>query len=131
VDLKEEIPSIYGDEDRLMEVFKQILDNAAKFTKRGKIIVEASKTGEMVKVCVKDTGIGIRKEDRQNIFEGFTQVDGSHTREQEGLGLGLPIARKIVELHGGRMWMKSKQGKGTEFFFTLPIKPTGVRHNEI
>jgi signal transduction histidine kinase len=131
VDLKDELPGVYGDEKRLRQVIHQLLDNAAKFTRAGKITVEAAKTGEMLKVCVRDTGIGIRKEARKNIFEGFVQADGTHTREGEGLGLGLSISRKIVELHGGRMWFNSQLGRGSEFFFTLPLKPTTVRHNEI
>lgn len=131
VDLKGEVPGVYGDEIRLREVFRHLLDNAAKFTEQGKITVGASKAGEMIKVSIKDTGVGIRKEARKNIFDGFAQADGGHTRNHEGLGLGLSISRKIVELHGGRMWFKSQLGKGSEFFFTLPLKPTTVRHNEV
>lgn len=131
VELRDELPGVYGDEKRLRQVIHHLLDNAAKFTRHGKITVEAAKAGEMLKVCVRDTGIGIRKGARKNIFDGFVQADGTHTREGEGLGLGLSIARKIVELHGGRMWFTSQLGKGSEFFFTLPLKPTTVRHNEI
>jgi len=131
VDLKERLPSVYGDEQRLVQVLRHLLDNAAKFTKAGRITVEASKAGEMLKVCVRDTGTGIRREARNNVFDGFYQADGSHQRESEGLGLGLSISRKIVELHGGRMWFKSTLGKGSEFFFTLPLKPTSVKYNEI
>lgn len=131
VDLKDELPGVYGDEKRLRQVIHHLLDNAAKFTRVGKITVDAAKAGEMLKVCVRDTGIGIRKEVRKNIFEGFVQADGTHTREGEGLGLGLSISRRIVELHGGRMWFESQLGRGSEFFFTLPLKPTTVKHNEI
>ncbi len=130
IDLTDGVPSVYGDEQRVRQVLHHLLDNAAKFTSQGKITVKAAKTGEMLKVCVKDTGVGIRKEARKNLFDGFYQADGSHTRNSEGLGLGLSIARKIVELHGGRMWFTSALGKGSEFYFTLPLKPTGVRHNE-
>ena len=119
-------PGVYGDEQRLRQVFKHLIDNAVKFTKRGKISVNAEKCGEMLKVCVKDTGIGIDKEKQKAIFEGFCQADGSITREYEGLGLGLAISKKLVELHGGRMWLQSQIGKGSTFNFTLPLKPAGM-----
>lgn len=131
VDLKDGVPGVYGDESHLRHVLRHLLDNAAKFTKRGKITINATKAGEMLRVCVKDTGVGIRKESRKHLFEGFYQEDGSHTREHEGLGLGLFISRKIIECHGGRMWMKSKLGRGSEFYFTLPLKPTGIPSNEV
>lgn len=130
MDLQEQVPGVYGDENRLRQVIRQLLDNAAKFTKRGKITVSAARTGEMLKVCVKDTGSGISREVQKNVFNGFYQVDSGANREHEGLGIGLTIARKIVELHGGHMWCKSKKGQGSEFYFTLPLKPTGVRYNE-
>jgi len=131
IDLKEEIHGIYGDEARLKEVLYHLIENAAKFTKRGKITVEASKVGEMAKVCVRDTGTGIRKEHINSLFDGFIQKDGNHSYKAEGLGIGLTLSRKIVELHGGRMWFKSRFGRGSEFFFTLPLKPTSMRQNEI
>jgi len=126
VRLGEETPGIYGDEARLRQVLKHIMDNAAKFTKRGKICVDAEKCGEMLKLKIKDTGIGIAKEKQRSIFEGFTQADGGADREHEGLGLGLAISKKLVELHGGRIWLTSRPGKGSEFFLTLPLKPIGV-----
>lgn len=122
----EETPGIYGDENRLRQVMKHLLDNAAKFTKRGKISIEAEKCGEMLKLSVKDTGIGIAREKQKSIFEGFKQADDGMTREHEGLGLGLAISKKLVELHGGRIWLTSKPGHGSEFSFTLPLKPIGV-----
>lgn len=124
--VSDETPGVYGDEQRLKQILKHLLDNAAKFTKRGKITVDAMKCGEMLKVCVKDTGIGIASEKQRSIFEGFCQVDGSETREHEGLGLGLAISKKLIELHGGRLWLTSKLGFGSEFYFTLPLKPIGV-----
>jgi signal transduction histidine kinase len=119
-------PGVYGDEARLRQIMKHLLDNAAKFTKRGKIVVEAEKCGEMLKVKVRDTGIGIAEDKQKLVFEGFRQADGSTTREYEGLGLGLTISKRLVELHGGRMWLKSKMGRGSEFNFTLPLKPVIV-----
>lgn len=129
IKLGEDTPGVYGDEDRLKQILKHLLDNAAKFTKKGKISVEAEKCGEMLKICVKDTGIGIEKEKQKSIFDGFRQCDGGITREYEGLGLGLAISKKLVELHGGRLWLSSKIGRGSEFNFTLPLKPAGVYTN--
>ncbi len=119
-------PGVYGDEARLRQVVKNLLDNAAKFTRRGKICIEASKSGEMLKIVVKDTGIGIAEDKQKVIFDGFRQVDGSATREHDGLGLGLTISKRLVEAHGGRMWLKSKIGRGSEFNFTLPLKPIAL-----
>lgn len=124
--VSEETPGVYGDETRLAQVLKHLLDNAAKFTKRGTISVEAEKCGEMLRLRVKDTGIGIAKEKQRAVFDGFTQADSGTAREHEGMGLGLAISRKLVELHGGRMWLESAPGKGSEFFLTLPLKPVGV-----
>ncbi len=125
-----ETPGVYGDEARLKQVVKHLMDNAVKFTKRGKISIEAEKCGEMLKISVKDTGIGIEKKKQKAIFEGFRQGDGSATREYEGLGLGLTISKKLVELHGGRMWLTSKIGQGSEFNFTLPLRPAAVYHHQ-
>ncbi len=123
IKLNSDTPGVYGDEKRLTQVMKQLLGNAAKFTRRGRITVDAEKCGEMLKVNVKDTGIGIPPERQKAIFDGFVQADGSMTRSYDGLGLGLTISRKLVELHGGRMWLTSKVGKGSQFSFTLPLKP--------
>lgn len=126
INLNSETPGVYGDGKRLAEVMKQLLGNAAKFTRRGRITVDAQKSGEMLKVTVKDTGIGIPADRQKAIFEGFVQADGSMTRSYEGLGLGLTISKKLVELHGGRMWLTSKVGKGSQFSFTLPLKPVCI-----
>lgn len=130
VKVNESTPGVYGDEERVRQVLKHLLDNAAKFTKRGTISIDAEKCGEMLKLRVKDTGVGISQEKQKSIFEGFTQGDGTVTREHEGLGLGLAISKKLVELHGGRLWLSSKLGQGSEFCFTLPLKPVGVYGHE-
>lgn len=129
IELDKDTPGVYGDEVRLSQVMKHLLDNAAKFTRHGRISVGACKCGDMLEICVRDTGIGIAPEKQRHVFEGFRQVDGGIAREYEGLGVGLAISRKLVELHGGRMWLKSKLGHGSEFHFTLPLKPIGVFGN--
>ncbi len=126
LNLPDNMPRVYGDEKYLTQVMRHLLGNAAKFTKQGRITVDAEKCGEMLKVRVKDTGVGIAKNKQKMIFEGFCQADGSITREHEGMGLGLTISKKLVELHGGRMWLTSKEGRGSEFQFTLPLKPAAV-----
>jgi signal transduction histidine kinase len=131
INLGSDTPGVYGDEKKLAQVVKQLLGNAAKFTRRGKITVDAEKCGEMLKVTVKDTGIGIPQERQGAVFDGFVQADGGTTRPYEGLGLGLTISKKLVELHGGRMWLTSKVNKGSEFSFTLPLKPIGVFGNGV
>ena len=129
--IADETPAVYGDEPRIRQVFKNLLDNAAKFTKRGKVSVDATKCGEMIRIRVSDTGVGIPEEKHEAVLEGFCQVDGDLNREHEGLGVGLSISKKIVELHGGRLWFNSKVGKGSNFYVTLPIKPTALSHQEI
>jgi signal transduction histidine kinase len=131
LEIDEDSAQIFGDEERLRLVFRHLLDNAAKFTKRGKVSVDASKCGEMLKVRVTDTGIGIPDEKQDTILAGFCQAESGTAREYEGLGLGLVISRKIIELHGGRLWFVSKLGYGSNFYVTLPLKPTGMKHPEI
>jgi two-component system sensor histidine kinase ChiS len=126
IKLDDSTPGVYGDEKRLAQVIRNLLDNAAKFTSKGRITVGAEKCGEMLKVSVRDTGVGIPADRQKEVFAGFVQGDGGIERSHEGLGLGLTISKKLVELHGGRMWLSSKVGKGSEFNFTLPIKPIGI-----
>ncbi len=129
--ISDDMSSVYGDETRLRQVFQNLLDNAAKFTKCGTVSVDATKCGEMLKLRIADTGIGIPTGKQNTIFKGFTQADNSPTKEHEGLGLGLVMSQKIVQLHGGRLWFASKQGRGSNFYITLPLKPIGINHPEI
>lgn len=129
--IEEDCAQVFGDEERLRLVFRHLLDNAAKFTKRGRVSVDAAKCGEMLKVRVADTGIGIPDDKQDSILAGFCQADNGTAREHEGLGLGLAISKKIVGLHGGRLWFVSKLGYGSNFYVTLPLKPTGMKHPEI
>lgn len=130
-EIGDDAPSVYGDEIRLRQVFRNLIDNAAKFTKRGKIVVTAVKCGEMLKLCISDTGVGIPEDKQEAVLRGFCQVDGGADRANEGLGIGLAISKRIIELHGGRLWLTSKLGRGSRFFATLPLKPTGISHPEI
>ena len=82
-----------------------------------------NRSGEMVHVAIEDTGVGIDSSQLNLIFEEFYQADGSHTRTHGGTGLGLAIAKKIIDLHGGRIWVDSQIGRGTRFTFALPMIP--------
>jgi DNA-binding response OmpR family regulator/anti-sigma regulatory factor (Ser/Thr protein kinase) len=122
VALEQEFPILYIDPTRVRQVLLNLLNNARRFTDQGSITVRAELEGGEVRVSVHDTGIGITPEDRGKIFEEFRQLDGSTTRQHNGVGLGLAISRQFVELHGGRMWVESEgRGRGSTFHFTLPV----------
>lgn len=112
---------VRADRTRLMQVLLNLLINAAKYTEKGQIALSAS-PGPDAKMLftVSDSGIGIPKEFHERIFEPFTQVGGSRSREQGGAGLGLSIAKRLVEMMGGTIWLTSEPGRGTTFFFTIP-----------
>ncbi len=111
-----------GDEQRIAQVFLNLLGNAIKFTEEGEVRVEVVVSNESFLVSVSDTGRGLSEADQKKIFEEFRQADGSSTREKGGTGLGLSIAKRIVEMHGGRIWVESILGKGSIFWFTLPVR---------
>ena len=111
-----------GDEQRIAQVFLNLLGNAIKFTEKGEVSVEVVVSNESFLVSVSDTGLGLSEADQKKIFEEFRQADGSSTREKGGTGLGLAIAKRIVEMHGGRIWVESTLGKGSTFWFTLPVR---------
>ena len=119
----EDLPPILADERRLTQhVLINLIKNAIKFTPAGKITVGVRRENGDVLFRVKDTGIGIPAAEQERIFETFHQVDGSITRQAEGTGLGLAIARKFVELHRGRIWVESEEGRGSTFYVAVPLK---------
>jgi signal transduction histidine kinase len=122
VDLSPSLPVGYGDERRIRQVLLNLVGNAIKFTDAGKVEIRVSQTREQFQIAVADTGPGIDAEHQQRIFEEFQQVDNSPTKTKGGTGLGLAIAKRIVELHGGRIWVESTVGKGSTFFFSLPVR---------
>ena len=109
-----------GDERRISQVLINLVGNAIKFTDAGEIQIEAAGVNDELVVSVSDTGPGISEGDRENIFEEFRQAEGSIGQRKGGTGLGLAIAKRIVELHGGRIWVESEVGKGSTFSFSLP-----------
>jgi signal transduction histidine kinase len=117
-----DLPRGRGDERRLAQVLLNLVGNAIKFTEAGEVRVEATAADGRFVVAVSDTGPGIAEADRQRIFEEFQQADSSSTRKKGGTGLGLSIARRIVEMHGGRLWVESTPGRGSTFRFTVPVR---------
>jgi signal transduction histidine kinase len=117
-----DLPAPSGDERRISQVLLNLVGNAIKFTDAGEVRIEAEgRDGELV-VSVSDTGPGIPTADLEHIFEEFRQAEGSVAQRKGGTGLGLAIAKKIVEMHGGKIWVESEVGKGSKFTFTLPMK---------
>ena len=98
------------------------MGNAIKFTEAGQVQIQVTATDGVFTVAVTDTGPGIAEADQQTIFEEFQQADSSSTRLKGGTGLGLAIVKRIVEMHGGRVWVESSLGKGSTFWFTLPVR---------
>ncbi len=121
VTLPPDLPLGTGDERRLTQVLLNLVGNAIKFTAVGEVRVEVRVSDGAFRVSVTDTGPGIAPADQQKIFEEFQQVDNSSTREKGGTGLGLAIAKKIIELHAGHIGVESSLGKGSTFWFSLPI----------
>jgi signal transduction histidine kinase len=115
--------AITGDQSLLLKILPKLGGNAIKFTEEGEISVSVAKEAEegasiVLRFSISDTGIGIPAEHLENIFRDFTQVDGSSTRKYDGIGLGLTMARRLVEYLGGRIWVESEPGQGSTFHFT-------------
>ncbi|TGL45097.1 response regulator [Leptospira perdikensis] len=120
-----DFPPILGDEARLQQILFNLIGNAIKFTEKGRIDVSAEIMERMLVLSIKDTGIGIPKDKFADIFRSFEQVDASTTRKFGGTGLGLAISKRLVELHGGTIWVESTEGEGSTFRFTLPLAREG------
>lgn len=125
-DIEDELPELVGDNDRLIQVVLNLIANAVKFTPEGSVTCRAKKTDNEVVISIIDTGQGIAETDQKLVFEKFKQVGDTLTDKPKGTGLGLPICQQIVEHYGGRIWVESELGKGSNFSFTLPIN-TGTK----
>jgi signal transduction histidine kinase len=122
---------ITADAKRLKQVLVNLLTNAVKFTPEGgRVRVTATAADGVITISVSDTGIGIAPQDQAAIFEEFRQVGRDDARKQEGTGLGLTLAKKFVELHGGRIWVRSQVGQGSTFTFTLPVGSESTSSSE-
>ncbi|HEX2912681.1 MAG TPA: GAF domain-containing protein [Chloroflexia bacterium] len=122
------LASVKADKSKFKQVLYNLLSNAVKFTpESGKILVgnhlHTENGQDYLAIWVKDTGIGIRREDHLRIFEEFRQVDSSYSRQHQGTGLGLALSKRLIELHGGRIWVESEPGVGSIFTFILPLNP--------
>ncbi|HEX2929233.1 MAG TPA: ATP-binding protein, partial [Candidatus Binatia bacterium] len=116
----DDIPLALGDGKRIAQCLMNLVGNALKFSKQGRVAVSVQQQGANLLYRVTDTGIGIPKEELDNIFVEFQQLDTAITREFSGTGLGLNITKKFVEMHGGRIWVESELGKGSTFSFSIP-----------
>jgi signal transduction histidine kinase len=120
VEVPGDLPMVRADRQKLQLVLSNLVSNAIKFTHDGGAIrIEASMSNDLLTVAVKDPGIGIGNEEHERIFDRFYQVEDSLTRQHDGLGLGLSIARGLVELHQGHLWVESSEGQGSTFYFTV------------
>ncbi len=116
-------PTIRADEDRLQQILYNLVGNAIKFTDQGQVVVKAQQLNnpEELTITIADTGIGIPEEKRDRIFESFEQGQGFAAREYGGVGLGLSVTKKLIESHGGNIWLESIVGEGSQFSFTMPV----------
>jgi signal transduction histidine kinase len=120
--LPDTLPPARGDERRLAQVLLNLVGNAIKFTEAGEVVVSVEIDDTTFAIAVTDTGPGIPADQQERIFAEFQQVDSSATRRQGGTGLGLAISKRIIELHGGRIWVESELGHGSSFRFVIPIQ---------
>ena len=121
VEVPPNLPSGHGDERRLTQVLLNLVGNAIKFTDKGEVAIRAAASNGSYTLSVRDTGPGIAEADQKKIFEEFQQADSSATKKKGGTGLGLSIARRIIEMHGGRIWVDSKIGEGSTFSVEIPV----------
>ena len=129
IDLPSDLPLVNADKEKVAHILGNLFGNAIQFTPSGgRVWIKASTTPERhLLVEVGDTGIGIAPEHHELVFQEFAQVDSSAARQHHGTGLGLTIAQKLVELHGGRIWLESELGGGSRFYFTIPHSPQDAR----
>jgi signal transduction histidine kinase len=119
-----DLPLAYGDAKRLTQCLMNLTGNALKFTRQGQVEIVVERAGDSLLGRVTDTGIGIATDDLARVFDEFRQADGAITREFGGTGLGLSITRRFIEMHGGRIWVESELGRGSTFWFSIPLRVT-------
>ncbi len=124
------LPKVDADEHRLNQILYNLLGNAMKFTEEGEIVISAKTRNREMEISVKDTGPGIAPDHLLHIFEPFNRGANAEDEGYSGTGLGLGITRRLVELHGGHIRVESRLGKGSTFYFTLPLAETGTSAHE-
>jgi signal transduction histidine kinase len=122
IDVPANLPPARGDDRRLTQVLLNLVGNAIKFTDAGEIAVKAAASNGAYTISVRDTGPGIAEADQAKIFDEFQQADSTQTKAKGGTGLGLSIAKRIIEMHGGKLWVESSLGAGSTFSFTVPLR---------
>jgi GAF domain-containing protein len=122
IDVPANLPPARGDDRRLTQVLLNLVGNAIKFTDTGEIAVKAAASNGAYTISVRDTGPGIAEADQAKIFDEFQQADSTQTKAKGGTGLGLSIAKRIIEMHGGKLWVESSLGTGSTFSFTVPLR---------
>jgi GAF domain-containing protein len=122
IDVPANLPAARGDDRRLTQVLLNLVGNAIKFTDAGEVAVKAAASNGAYTISVRDTGPGIAEADQTKIFDEFQQADSTQTKVKGGTGLGLSIAKRIIEMHGGKLWVESSLGAGSTFSFTVPLR---------
>jgi signal transduction histidine kinase len=122
LDLRRELPRGHGDGRRLTQVLINLVGNAIKFTDIGEVAIKVEAADGSFNISVRDTGPGISAADQAKLFQEFQQPDNAITRKKGGTGLGLALSKRIVEMHGGKIWVESQPGQGSTFAFTLPVR---------
>ncbi|MGM8364358.1 ATP-binding protein [Virgibacillus sp. W0181] len=130
LDIPDSFPNVHADENRLIQIFFNLVHNAVKFTNVGKISIKAEQNGRMATIHIEDTGIGMKNEIKETIFDRYQQADASITSPGGGIGLGLHICKKLIELHGGDIHVESRIGEGSVFSFTLPLAEASEKTSE-
>ena len=126
-EIESDLPPVYVDRTRIRQVILNLVNNSLRYTDKGATTIRVQAQENELLVCVADTGTGIAEADIPRVFEEFQQVNKDSWRRREGAGLGIPISKRFVELHGGRMWVESELDKGASFYFTLPLLAGMVR----
>ena len=131
LDVDEDLPTVVADEDKVDQILTNLTNNAIKYSPKGGVItISAHKDGDGIVVGIADHGMGIPKDHLPKIFDRFHRVDNRDTREVGGTGIGLYLVKHLVEAHGGKIWVESEVGKGSNFLFTLPEKPPMKEEDE-
>ena len=124
--VQEDLPMVEADYTELKHVITHLLDNAIKFNKKGgEVFIEATHERNFIKVRISDTGVGIPEKNLDKVFDILYQIDASTIREYSGTGMGLAVVKKIIEAHGGKIWVESELGRWTRFTFRLPAVAKG------
>jgi signal transduction histidine kinase len=128
LDLQTDLPQVNADRDRMTQVASNLLNNAVKYSPTGgRITITTRLDGDRLRLDVRDEGLGIPNDALDTIFERYSRVDSKATKDIQGTGLGLPIVRQIVQLHGGKVWAESELGKGSVFHVDLPLAGAGAQ----